>query len=190
MRKPSFLERWGLVALVVAGIGYGYLNYLRDPLIEDYGKLVKSNNTLVQSLEGEDTPRLTEQIKQSIAEINKELGEMKTALGEVRADRLAGEGRDEEMVMRINEMAANNGLEIDKLAPFQPDKQDLFPREQSEQDMLGRSLYQVHLSGKFISLYEFFAEMSSLPSMVNATHLNIRKKEEGGGVDVELLFVI
>jgi len=190
MRNPSFLERWGLVALVIAGIGYGYLNYFRDPLVEDYGKLVKKNNALVKAVEEAEAPRTTEQIKQSIAKVRKEVGELRAALDQALAARLSAEGKDEEMVMRINEMAANNGLTIDTMAPYTPGKRELFPRVTSEQKLLGRALYQVHLSGNFIALYEFFRELALLPSVVNVTHLSIRKHEEDGNVDVELLFVI
>ena len=190
MRKFSFLEKWGAVAFLIVGAVYGYLEYARDPMTAQYANLVKKNNELVKAVEETAAPQPTDQVEASIAKLNKELGELNLTLKETIQDRLSDDSREEEMVMRISEMAANNGLRVGELAPLRSGGKDLFARVKSEQKLLDRSLYHIRLSGNFISLYEFMRELSTLPSLVNVTQLNIQRAKEGRDVDVELLFII
>lgn len=190
MRKLSFMERWGVVAFLMVGIIYGYLEFYRDPLVKEYGELVKKNNSLVKAVQEAEMPQATDKVALSISKLKKQLSELNMNLQEAIEEQISDESREEEMVMRISEMAANNGLRVGTLAPYRPGKQELFARVQSEQKMLSRSLYHVQLSGNFISLYEFFRELASLPSLVNVTQLNIQRSKESRDVDVELLFVI
>lgn len=190
-RSISFMERWGLVALVLVGGIYGYLEFLREPLLEDYDKLVKQNNALVKAInEFSDELQSPDAIKTSAERLQKELTELEASLEEAKSQALTPPEMLEETVMRVSEVAANNGLRVGSLAPLKEGGFDLFPSIQNEQKLMQRALYRMKLSGDFLSFYDFLAELTKLDYMVNVAHLIVQGDKDSRGIDVDLVLVI
>ncbi len=191
-KQFSIIERWGVVSLLIVGCIYLYLNYFRDAIIEEHKALIKKNNEIVKAINETVPPDNIESIEKRVKKLQGEVNKDREKLNEVKLLRLADKSREEEMVLRINEMAANNGLQVNQMAPFVENakKPLLFTSVQTEQKSLPRILYSVHLTGSFTSLYEFFAEIRSLPSVVNVTNVKIMRNKDAADVSVNLLFII
>ncbi len=190
MRQFSFIERWGVVSFLIVGAIYMYLNHFRDDIIAEQTALVKKNNDIVKAINETVPPDNIESIEKRVAKLRGEVAELKKKLEEVKATRIADKSREEEMVLRISEMAANNGLQVNQLAPFSKELESLFASVQTEQKTLPRILYSVNLTGSFTSMYEFFAEIRKLPSVVNVTQVKVQRMKDHGDVSVDLLFII
>ncbi len=191
MRKFSFVERWGVMSLLIVGCIYLYLNHFRDDIIAEHTALIKKNNEIVKLINETVPADNIESIEKRVTKLQGELNGLKAKLNEVKMLRIADANREEEMVLRINEMAANNGLQVGQLAPYEEDpNKPLFASVQTEQKAMQRILYSVNLTGSFTSFYEFFAEMRSLPSVVNVTNVKIKRMKEAEDVSVDLLFII
>ncbi len=190
MRKFSIIERWGVMSLLIVGCIYLYLNHFRDEIIADHTALIKKNNDIVKLIDETIPADNIESIEQRVAKLRSDVNALKKQLQEVKTLRLTEKSREEEMMLRINEMAANNGLMVEQMIPCTKDEKDLFASVQTEQKTLGRILYSMSLSGRFKSFYEFFAEIRNLPSVVNITHVSIKREKESENVNVDLLFII
>ncbi len=192
-KQFSIIERWGVVSLLIVGCIYLYLNYFRDAIIDEHKALVKKNNEIVKAINETVPPDNIESIEARVSKLQNEVNVLKKKYNEVKALRLADESREEEMVLRINEMAANNGLHVNQLAPYTEDSKktsSLFASVQTEQKAMERILYTVNLTGSFTSVYEFFSELRSLPSVVNVTNVRIMRNKDAEDVSVKLLFII
>ncbi len=190
-RQFSIIERWGVVSLLIVGCIYMYLNYYRDTIIEEHKKLIAKNNEVVKAIDSTVPPDNIESIEKRVSNLQKEVSDLKKQLEEVRALRLTDRSQEEEMVLSINELAANNGLVVGQLAPYvENTKTPLFANVQTEQKALKRMLYSVNLTGSFTSFYEFFAEMRNLPSVVNVTNVKIKRIKDAEDVSVDLLFIM
>ncbi len=191
-KQFSLIERWGVVSLLIVGCIYLYLNYFRDAIIEEHKTLIKKNNDIVKAINETIAPDNIESIEKRVSKVQGEVSVLNKQLQDIKVLRLADKSREEEMVLRINEMAANNGLHVSQLAPFveNPKNPLLFTSVQTEQKSIERILYSVNLTGSFTSLYEFFAEIRSLPSVVNVTNVKIMRNKDAENVSVNLLFII
>ncbi|MFI3270996.1 MAG: type 4a pilus biogenesis protein PilO [Pseudomonadota bacterium] len=190
MRKLTFIERWGVVSLLIVGAIYGYLTYYRDNFVKEHANLVKKNNGLVKTLNETVAPENIDAIEKSTQGLQKELTALNKRYNEIKEVRITDKAHEEETVMRINELAAYLGLQIGQMGPFQEGKTVLYPQVQSEQKLLNRILYQVKLTGSFASLYEFANEIKTLPTVVNITNVNIQRNKDRGNLSVDLLFIL
>lgn len=190
MRKLTFIERWGVVSLLIVGAIYAYLTYYRDNFIKEHANLVKKNNTLVKALNETSVPENTEYIEKSTQKLQKDLNALNKKFDELKSVRITDKAHEEETVMRINELAAYLGLQIGQMGPYQAGKTPLYTKVQSEQKLLSRILYQVKLTGSFGSLYDFVDEIKNLPTVVNITNVNIQRNKESGNLSVDLLFIL
>lgn len=190
MRKLTFIERWGVVSLLIVGAIYAYLTYYRDDFIKEHANLVKKNNGLVKTLNETSVPENTEAIERSTQGLQKQLNALNKKYDELKATRLTDKAHEEETVMRINELAAYLGLQIGQMGPYEAGKNPLYPQVQSEQKLLNRILYQVKLTGSFASLYDFVSEIKTLPTVVNITNVNIQRNKDNGSLSVDLLFIL
>lgn len=190
-RKHSPMEKWGATAFIIIAVVYGYLHYFRDQMVNDYSKAVRDNNALVKTVSdlGQSSPT-AQGIEESIRRLRTQLDTMKKSYDQVLEESLAPQGRIEEMVMKVSEIAANNGLRVSSMAPIQEGRARLFAKTQSEQKVLGRTLYQLQVAGSFPNLYEFFTELTSLPSMVCVTNVNIQRNQVDSNVSAEIVFII
>ncbi len=190
MRKLTFIERWGVVSLLIVGAIYGYLTYYRDNFIKEHANLVKKNNGLVKTLNETSAPENIAAIEKSTQDLQKELSALNKKFNELKEVRITDKAHEEETVMRINELAAYLGLQIGQMGPYQVGKTPLYPQVQSEQKLLDRILYQVKLTGSFASLYDFVNEIKTLPTVVNISNMNIQRNKDSGNLSVDLLFIL
>ncbi len=191
-KQFSVIERWGVVSLLIVGCIYLYLNYFRDAILDEHKELIKKNNEIVKAINETVPPDNIDSIEKRVNKLQGEVSTLKKGFEEIKKQRLADKSREEELILRINEMAANTGLRVNQLAPFtdDPKKPILFTSVQTEQKTLPRILYSVNLTGSFTSLYDFFAEIRSLPSVVNVTNVKITRNKDAEDVSVNLLFII
>lgn len=190
MKQFSFIERWGVVSMLIVGAIYCYLNYFRDDFIKEHDNLVKKNNSLVKTIEETVPSQNTASVENSTKKLQKELNDLTKEFNELKALRLTDKGHEEEMVMRINEMAANNALMVANMGPYQAGKTPLFSVVQTEQKLLNRILYQIKFSGSFPAVYSFLEELQELPTVVNVTGVNLQRIKDSENVNVDLLFIL
>ncbi len=193
MAKPGMTKTQQiLVVVAVTMISlYFFLSKVHDPLSEELKAAIEKNNTLVEAInELNKEPVTTAGIQKSIKKLTPEVSELEAELKKLQASVLTPGDIVEEIIMRVNEIASNNGLLVKELVPVKAGDAKLSPGALKEQKEFDRSCYRMKISGDFIDFYTFVRELNTIEYLVNIANFSVESAGEAGRVNVDMLVII
>ncbi|WP_282755826.1 type 4a pilus biogenesis protein PilO [Desulfuromonas thiophila] len=180
MRKLTKLEKFGLVAAVLVGGSYSYMQKVYDPQAAALKKtIVKLNSTVQEYNALSDPPSLlplTKTLEKHTAERDA-LREQLTLAG----GRTGAADEVVQLLDRVNGLAVEAGLTVVHLQP----------RDRVTGPLYDWDCFDLQLRGDHARLLYFLQRLIDLPQPVEVRQLKIERENDAGGrvrISAQLLF--
>lgn len=193
MAKPK-ISKTGqvlLVILVAVAAAWWFLNSVYDPLVKEIGAAVREHNNLVKkTAELRAKPLVTKGVLQSIRDLSPKVEEMEMELNALREEKLAPREAVDGIMLKINEIASNNGFKVLDLSPMGRKKAGLNPTVEAEMRLFERFCYHMKISGDFLYFADFLKELKKIKHFVNITNLSVVGGDAEEVVSIDMVLLI